>query len=486
MITAYALVAGSIAVFILLSLTVYVSTNQRLSQNEAAKQQAVQVAENGIYFYSWYLSHNLNGKNVDQINEFWQSGNPYGVTAAYERDVVNFEGNPYGRYQVDVEPPLENSTIVVVKSTGWTFKHPEIKREIQVRMRRPSWSEFSVLANDIMRFGDGTTIYGPVHSNNGIQFDGVANNLVSSSVESYYDPDSHSTKPGVWTSESDEDEVFLAGKEFPVPAVDFNSITVDLSYMRTQAQSDGIYLGEQNYINRVCSWKFGKKNCGSNIWCEKCVDEEYPIHGYHLTLRTDDTVEIRRVLDYQGDSEHEPSKYKIDEETEPEVRSLPANGLIYADNYVFVDGQIDTAHVTIVSAKLDSPIDTDIYLNDDLLYTNKDGSDTIGLIAENNISVGYESKNEMEVDAAMLAQKGRVGRDNYNGNGGNSNKREKITIYGSIASNKRYGFAWVDDDGKHVSGYSLREIYYDNNLMYTPPPFFPTGSVYQLDQWEEL
>jgi len=61
----------------------------------------------------------------------------------------------------------------------------------------------------MMRFGSDTNIFGPVHSNNGVRFDGVANNLITSSVESYLDPDTNSIKPGVWTSQSNEEEVFL-------------------------------------------------------------------------------------------------------------------------------------------------------------------------------------------------------------------------------------------------------------------------------------
>ena len=159
--------------------------------------------------------------------------------------------------------------------------------------------------------------------------------------------------------------------------------------------------------------------------------------------------------------------------------NFPSNGLIYVDNYVWVDGQIDTARITIASAKLDSPIDTDIYINNDILYTNKDGQDIIGLIAENNIMVGLYSENDLEIDAALLAQKGRVGRECYTW--GPYLWRDTISVYGSMATNKRYGFAWTNG-----TGYDTRNLYFDNNLLYYPPPYFPTGTVYQLDLWEDL
>jgi len=210
-----------------------------------------------------------------------------------------------------------------------------------------------------------------------------------------------------------------------------------------------------------------------------------PVVGYHLTLRTDDKVEVRRVLEANNwQFSCEAGKlfaytYQIEEETDAEVMNFPANGLIYVDNYVWVDGQIDTAKLTIASAKLDSPVDTDIYINNDLLYTNKDGQDIIGLIAENNIMVGLYSENNLEIDAALLAQKGRVGRECYVW--GAYRWRDTITVYGSMATNKRYGFAWTNG-----TGYATRNLYFDNNLLYYPPPYFPTGTVYQLDLWEDL
>jgi len=86
-------------------------------------------------------------------------------------------------------------------------------------------------------------------------------------------------------------------------------------------------------------------------------------------------------------------------------------------------------------------------------------------------------------DAALMAQSGRVGRANYTGP---TAIRDTITVTGAIVSNQRYGFAWANTFGSHVSGYRHRNLYYDNNLLYCPPPYFPTGKNYLIDLWEEL
>ncbi len=467
-IAAYLLVATAAVTTLLAGLLVFVASSQRRSSDEASHQQALQLAETGIYFYKWYLAQNLDGKNAQQIKDFWESGSTYGLGSPHEVEVTEKDGTPIGRYRIGVEITNPNSTIVNVTSTGWTYRHTGVTEAVKVRFRRPSWSEYSVLANDVMRFGSGTNVQGPIHSNNGIRFDGVANNLVTSAVEDYLNPDTGSTKPGVWTSQPNEDEVFLAGKEFPVPAVDFNGVTTDLALIQSEASSDGLYFAEEMYETESCGWVW--TGWPPPLWSYECSTMDVPVRGYHLTLRTDDKVEVRRVLNYGS------SSYLINDESDAEVFDFPSNGLIFVENHLWVDGQIDTAHLTIASADLDSGTDTDIYINNDITYTNTDGQDVIGLISEKDISIGLYSEDNLQIDAALLAQNGRVGRNWYC-----NNHKDEITVYGSIATNQRYGFAWTDG-----TGYNTRNLYFDNNLLYTPPPYFPSGTEYELDLWEDL
>lgn len=470
-IAAYLLVAVAAVTTLLAGLLVFVASSQRRSSDEASRQQALQLSETGIYFYRWYLAHNLDGKNAQQVKDFWEGGTAYGVDSPYEVEVTEKDGTPIGKYRLEVDIPSVNSTIVNVTSTGWTYRHVDVKRSVKVRFRRPSWSEYSVLANDVMRFGGGTTVQGPIHSNNGIRFDGVANNLVTSSVEDYWDPDTSSTKPGVWTSLANENEVFLAGYNFPVPAVDFSGVTTDLALIKSEAESDGIYLAEATYEGESCGWSW--TGWPPPIWEFGCTTADVPVRGYHLTLRTDDKVEVRRVLNYGS------SSFRINDESDPQVFDLPSNGLIFVENDLWVEGQINGVQLTIASADLDSGVDTNIYINNDVLYSNYDGTDVLGLIAENDISVGLYSEDNLEIDGALLAQKGNVGRNHYSST--SYRWRDEITVYGAIATNQRYGFAWTDG-----TGYNSRNLYFDNNLLYTPPPYFPTGTEYELDLWEDL
>ncbi|MCX6714149.1 MAG: hypothetical protein NTV48_03560, partial [Candidatus Vogelbacteria bacterium] len=104
------------------------------------------------------------------------------------------------------------------------------------------------------------------------------------------------------------------------------------------------------------------------------------------------------------------------------------------------------------------------------------------LIAQNNINVGLYSEDDLQIDSALVAKTGRVGRFYYTHDCDNEYIRAKLTLFGMIATNLRYGFAYTDN-----TGYTIRNITYDGNLLYGPPPSFPlTSDKYQILTWREI
>jgi len=93
-IAAYALVAAAVVATLLGGLLVFVSSSQRRSSDEISRQQALQVAESGIYFYKWYLAHETDGLSAAQIRDFWETGTVYGQSSDYEQDVNDKDGTP--------------------------------------------------------------------------------------------------------------------------------------------------------------------------------------------------------------------------------------------------------------------------------------------------------------------------------------------------------------------------------------------------------
>lgn len=476
---AYALVIMSVVSILLVSILKYTTSQTTFSINRVNRAGSFQVAEAGIFFYRWYLAHEISGKTVQQIKDFWINGNPYGVSAPYEADFRDPEGGVIGRYKIEVQAPDVNSTIVLVKSTGWTLKDPNVKRVVQARFRRPSWSESAVLANDNMRFGSGTIVSGKIHSNKGIRFDGLATNVISSALDIYDDPDhSGNNEFGVHTHVNPPPasgindtfrplealptspvparaDVFQAGRQFPVPAVDFNGMLSDLNFMKTAAQ-------------------FGENG---SLYFDNSGE------GRHIILQNGATFNICKVNTYSGTTNGITSYRRNSGGGTCATCSglcstsynYPSSGVIFVEDNVWVEGTINDKKVTIVAADLVGGIKKTMYIGmNNILYTNFDGRDILGLIGQKDVEVIRNSQNFLTVDAALLAQSGRVGMSHY------GNQKDTITVNGSIATNLRYGFAWTDG-----TGYTNRNLNFDNNLLYYPPPYFPTGTEYYIDLWEE-
>lgn len=459
---AYGLVIMFVVAILLTSILQYISSQLRFGFNRVEKERAFQIAEAGIYFYRWYLAHELAGKTAQQIRNFWEdtSPYPYGVNTNYEADFFDPGGGAIGKYRISTVKPENGSTIVEVTSTGWTYKNTNVIRTVKVRFRRPSWSEYIVLANDNMRFGSGTTVNGKIHSNRGIRFDGLANNVVSSAMDKYDDPDhGGGNEFGVHTHVNPVDplppaavpsrpDVFVAGRQFPVPAIDFNGVASDLAFMKSEAQAgNGIY--------------FDNSNCGAS-----------PNLGRHIILRADGNMTVRKVRNYNTTTK------SITSEGCGADYAIPDNGVVFVENNVWAEGTINDKHVTITAANLSAGPQADMHIGmNNIRYTNYDGRDIIGLVAQRNMLVVRDSQSFLTIDAALVAQSGYVRREYYSA----AYNKNTITINGSMATNVRYGFAYTDG-----TGYQNRNLNFDNNLLYFPPSYFPTGTDYAIDLWEEI
>jgi hypothetical protein len=529
----YIMIIASMAAIILAGLATFVVSRYKNGRYANNREQTFQIAEAGIFWYRWYLAHTIEGKTPLQKKTFWEGGTARGVVTPYEEEVKDPEGNPIGKYSIQVTAPNPDSTIVIVEATGWTYQFPNQKRSVKVRFRQPAWCEYAVVADDAMRFGEGTEVFGPIHSNKGVRFDGVAHNIVSSLVPSYDDPDhcehydhngncdlnknefgvhTHvNAPPGHGTDDAfrsleapptspvpDRPDVFEAGRELSAPEKSFIALIANFSLMKGQAGDGGLYLGQLTAtIQFNCGWvTTGKGKNKITVWT--CDETSVPVKGYHIVLKNNHTMDVSMVLNYDASSyQINPNmvitygghNYTIVGELPVVNYPVPGNGIVFVENNAWVEGTVNGDHLTIAAADLSpNPVYKDIYINHSILYTDKvgtdaNGPDILGLIAQNNISIGLYSDNNLEVDAALLAQKGRVGRNYYSWPTTPVDyvHRNSITVYGSIVTKQRYGFAWTDN-----TGYNTRNLYFDNNLVYWPPPYFPTGDKYQVDLWEEL
>lgn len=450
---------------------------------ESDRAQALAIAEAGIEYYRWHLAH---------ASQDFQDGT--GQPGPYVHEYRDKSGNVVGTYTLNITPPASGSTVVTIESTGRLASAPDIEKVVRVRMGIPSFAKYAAVLNANVRFGEGTEVFGEIHSNGGVRFDGIAHNMVTSAVDEYDDPDhtgqkefgvhthvnvppatgvtdttrSLESKPNAIMNRSD---VFLVGRQFPVPAVDFAGITTNLSQMKTDAQTGGFY----------------RPTSTTGL-------------GYELVLKADDTMDLYRVNSLVAPPSNCANvagqdgwgTWSINAKTLLGNYAFPANGLIFIEDNVWVSGRIDGARLTIASARFPDNVATrtSITVNSDLLYTNYNGSDVIALIAQKNINIGLISADTLRIDAALMAQNGRVGRYYYQGPTTSPNRtncspnhaRSAITSYGMLGSNQRYGFAYTD-----ATGYTTRNLVYDTNLLYGPPPSFPiTTDAYAIVSWEEV
>lgn len=264
------------------------------------REQALQVANAGINYYQWHLAHYPTD---------YQDGT--GTSGPYVHDYIDFDTQEIiGQYSLEITPPTTGSTIVTIESTGWTTAKPNIQRTITARYGVPSLAEYAFISNSVVWIGDTENVSGQMQSNNGIRFDGTGNAPIRSAKTTYTCPSSQgspcpTTKNGVWGAATSSVQAFW---EFPVPAIDFSSLTSDLASIKSSAQSGGIYLPPSN------------------------------THGYSLVFLANGTVRIYKVTslrshqkgwDVNGTVHNEYTTYQ--NRSLQSTINIPANGMIYIE-----------------------------------------------------------------------------------------------------------------------------------------------------------
>ncbi|MFA7252820.1 MAG: hypothetical protein WC027_03100 [Candidatus Paceibacterota bacterium] len=421
----------------------------RVIRSGIDKEQALQIADAGINYYQWRLAH---------FPTDYQDGT--GEAGPYLHDYIDFDTQEtVGQFSLEITPPEIGSTIVTIESTGWTNHNPNVKRTVTVRYGVPSLAKYSFLSNAVVWIGDTESVTGEMQSNNGIRFDGTGNAPIQSAKETYTCSSGQgspcpTTQNGVWGSATQAVKNFW---QFPVPAVDFSSLTADLADMKNLAEDAGIYLPPSN-----------KK-------------------GYSLVFNADGTVSVYKVTsvsahatgrDVNGVYHSEDINYN--NRDLQFTQNIPDNGIIYIEDKTWVEGIVNgKAMVTAAILPYSASIAPTIYIPNNITYLEKDGTHTLGLLAQKDLVITYGAPTDLEINAALIAQNGSTQFFYYPGNIKNS-----ITVYGSIMTYGQWTWSWVDSSGAVTSGYQNTNSVYDKNLLFSPPPSFPlSSSGYQQIDW---
>ncbi len=441
----------SLAIFMMFPFVSVITSEIKVLRSTVDKEEALQIAEAGINYYQWHLAH-----FPSDYKDGTENNGPY------VHDYKDYDTQTsVGKFSLVITPPPVGSTILKITSTGWTNNNPGIKRTITTRYGVASLTKYAFLSNDIIWIGSSESVGGQLQSNNGVRFDGTGNAPIQSAKSTYMCSVNQGSpcpkiQNGVWGDALQATKNFW---QFPVPAVDFSTLTSDLAIMKTAAQTGGIYLSPSNH------------------------------KGYSLVFNSDGTVTVYTVqnltntpkgYDVNGATHNENIDYnkRIFEFTSP----IPANGMIFVEDDVWVEGVVK-GRVTVAAAELPygSKSPHTIYIPNNIVYNSKNGNDVLGLLSEKNIIVTYGAPDNLEIDAAMIAQHGSCQIFYYP----YDNIKNSITIYGSIMTFGQWTWSWVNNSGTTIiSGYVNTYSNYDGNLLYNPPPFFPLStSGYQLLSW---
>jgi len=447
------LIFGSIFLFIFSGLVGFVITQYNQSKQKVALNEALEIAEAGVNYARWHLSY---------------SPNNFGFSGTY--DFIDPEGGTLGHYTLEITPPAECSTTFTIKSIGWTNEYPKAKRTLLVQFGKPSLAQYAFLTNEDVWFGQNEELRGPFHSNGGIRMDGTQNSISTSGELTYTCKPIHGcnpaqTKPGIWGTGNGGSEGLWV---FQVPDIDFDAITLDLGELSSKAYDEGYYFGPSGAF------------------------------GYHIKFKNNSSFDLYKVTrlksnvngqDTDGVTHNESND--IDKETLLANYPLTqgecdAHNLIFVDDLkVWVDGVV-SEKATVAAAQFpDNPnTNASIIINGNITRANPK-STLLALIAQKNILVPLYSPDVLEIQAVMLAQKGAVQRYNYSSAYSPYHTRQRIMVRGSIITKKLWTWTWLS--GSTVtSGYKETESYFEPDLIYNPPPFFPTMGDLQFISWEEV
>lgn len=418
----------------------------KTSLRETNLKSAFNVAEAGINYYKWRLAH--------LPSDFGGSG---------DYDYYDPYGGKIGKFTLTIIPPNIGSTIVTVKSKGTVLADPPISKTIEAKFGKRAFSDYAFLSNTDAWFGEGEEVAGKLHSNGGVRMDGESDSTVDSSRETYQCMPYHGCaspyeiKPGVWGS-GENPALWRFPPAYPITAFDFNKISIDLGKMKEIAKNQQQYIGKSN----TWGWHI-KFNFGGTFTLYK-VTRVWPSYGYDHT----DGWKYRYI--------------DIRSQTIVGNYSVPASGIIFVEDNVWVSGEPDQ-RVTLASANLTGTgSDTSIIIHNNITYKEKNGSAALGLIAQKDVLLPKNAPDKLEIDAILLAQKGHVYYYYYSGN-----LKSLIELYGGIITNTVWTWSWVSGaGGSVVSGYQKTETTYDSYLTFAPPPYFPTRDEYEMISWKEI
>lgn len=507
-----------ITVFTILMIGVVELINLNVSTvaNNITSQKAFNIAEAGVNYYLWHISHSPNDyKDGGTTPTTPNATLGYGP---YLHTYTDDNGINQGSYTLWINPQGAGSTIATIRSIG-KVNGSSITRTVEAKIGSPSFASYGVVSDNALYFGNTETASGPVHSNQGVRMDGASSTDVTAANANYTPAYANGgclagncSHPGVWCDTTVLAPINCNTRSkvdwlYPVASVDFNQITGSLCTLKktafssdssTAALATGASPCTQTPTTRTAAYLPQRSTSGAFSISK----------GYLIELNPDGTYNLWNV-NAETDT---AASYSAALSTTSIANNiaLPASGVIFAEDNVWVRSN-PTFHgrVTIGAGRLATSNNAEIVVADDVLYSVKTGADAIGLVAENNVTIApYAPPSSgsftFEVDAATIAQTSSVTWPyKYRSATSTCTKgwvasNQTFLFYGSVAS--RLDWTWTYDNGgsscnnavkdpvsgHYIDGVLHNTTQYDYNLLYAPPPSFPITGTYNVLSWHEV
>ncbi len=300
------------------------------------------------------------------------------------------------------------------------------QRQIQVTVDRSSIADFQMLAKVSITYGSDATTNGRIYSAQNITHNGQATADVFAEAKLTGSVTfSGGAKGYDGSSSTSYPDLGTVIKDHPI---DFQTFLISFSDIATAASSSGIELNDSS----------------KDAWW--------------LTFNSNGTVTIQSCKRVGGSNI---------ENTKPTCSSyatqaVPNNGAIHSVQSVIVSGQVN-GRVTVAS-------ESNIVVGADISYVQAD-DDVLGLEARNAMYVPAWISSNLNWRAATLTQSGKWE------SAGSSGSKNTMVFTGSTATG----------DGGQMAMFDTRVYNYDQNLLFLPPPWFPTiEPSYSILSFREL
>ncbi|MFA5275742.1 MAG: hypothetical protein WC417_02485 [Candidatus Omnitrophota bacterium] len=160
---------------------------------------------------------------------------------------------------------------------------------------------------------------------------------------------------------------------------------------------------------------------------------------------------------------------------------LPARGALFvAGGNLTVSGTLKGRLSVGASGNIVIPADIR-YANDPRL-PGSTSTDTLGIVAEQDVMIPSNAPTNLEIDASIMA----LNTSFYLQNWASGSPKGNLTVFGGIIQKQRGPVGTFNaTTNTKLSGYS-KKYTYDGRLMYNPPPFVPTTGDYITLSWEDV